>query len=273
MLSIKNLVFNFGGTPVLKEICLSLDKGQVLSIVGPNGSGKTTLIKCILRFHRPAGGSVWIENRNAAAMKRRELARHMGYLPQNIPSMLPMSVFDTVLMGRSPYLAWTPRNYDMERVAQVLEEMELSHLAFRDIDRISGGQAQKVLLARALVQDTNYLLLDEPTSSLDLRHQLEILEIITRLAETRKIGVLLAMHDLNLAARFSHRIIMLRNGEIFCSGKPREVMTPENISQVFGVDAEVQLDNGCLRIHPLNCSINPRRPEMALRRQEKKAST
>ncbi len=259
MLSIEKLVFSFGETPVLKEISLSLEKGQVLSVVGPNGSGKTTLIKCILQFYRPVGGSVWIENRNAAAMKRRELARYLGYVPQNIPSMLPMSVFDTVLMGRSPYLAWTPRDYDMERVSQVLQEMELSHLAFRDIDRISGGQAQKVLLARSLVQDTNYMLLDEPTSSLDLRHQLEILEIVTGLAETRKVGVLLAMHDLNLAARFSHRIVMLRNGEIFCSGKPREVMTPENISQVFGVDAAVQLDNGCLHIHPLKSSTNLRK--------------
>jgi len=254
MLQAMNLVFDYNGARVLESVGASVEKGQVLSIVGPNGVGKTTLLKCIAGILRPARGSVLIEGRDTFRMPRKELAKHLGYVPQNMPVRFPMTVFDTVLAGRRPYLAWRPSRKDLERTAKIIEEMNLADLAMRDMDRLSGGQAQKVLLARALVQDTRYLLLDEPTSSLDLRHQLEMLEVITTLVKSKGIGAMMAMHDLNLAARFSDTIMMLHRGRMFCSGTPSEIMTPENIRQVYGVEADVRRENGHLHIQPLRCA-------------------
>jgi len=260
MLGIDNLEFSFGCSRVLEEISLEVEKGRILAVLGPNGSGKTTLIRCILQILAPTAGSVRVDGRPAREMSRKELARCLGYVAQSVPAMLPMSVFDTVLMGRSPHLRWNPGDSDLQCVAGVLEATGLGHLAFRSMDQISGGQAQKVLLARALVQDAGYLLLDEPTSSLDLRHQLEILDMIQEYTRSGRIGVLLALHDLNLAARYAHRIVMLRQGRIFCSGTPREVLTPETLEEVFGVESEVLLEKGNLIIYPLQCSPQASRP-------------
>ncbi|MBW2102195.1 MAG: ABC transporter ATP-binding protein [Deltaproteobacteria bacterium] len=254
MLQAINLVFDYNGARVLESVGASVEKGCILSIVGPNGVGKTTLLKCIAGILRPAGGSVLIEDRDTFGMPRKELAKHLGYVAQNMPVRFSMTVFDTVLAGRRPYLAWRPSRKDLERTAKIIEEMNLADLAMRDMDRLSGGQAQKVLLARALAQDTRYLLLDEPTSSLDLRHQLEMLEVIATLVKSKGIGAMMAMHDLNLAARFSDTIMMLHRGRMFCSGTPSEVMTPENIREVYGVEADVRRENGHLHIQPLRCA-------------------
>jgi len=254
MLRVMDLFFDYSGTRVLESIGADLEKGRVLSIVGPNGAGKTTLLKCIARILRPSGGTVLIEDRDIFSLSRRELAKRLGYVPQHIPARLPMTVFDTVLAGRRPHTAWRPSREDVERTAEIIEEMNLAELAMRDMDRLSGGQAQKVLLARALAQETSYLLLDEPTSSLDLRHQLEMLELIAALVKSRRIGVMMAMHDLNLAARFSDTIMMLHRGRIFCTGTPTETVTPANIDKVYGVEARVSLDSGHLHVQPLRCA-------------------
>jgi iron complex transport system ATP-binding protein len=190
-------------------------------------------------------------------MSRRELAKHLGYVPQSMPARFPATVFETVLAGRRPYIAWRPSRDDLERTAKIIEEMNLADLAMRDMDQLSGGQAQKVLLSRALAQGTRYLLLDEPTSNLDLRHQLEMLEVIITPAKRKGIGVLMAMHDLNLSARFSDNIMMLHQGKVFCSGKPSEVMTTENINEVYRVEAAVRRENGYLQIQPLRCADLP----------------
>ncbi len=146
-------------------------------------------------------------------MTHKQLATYIGYVPQSIPVRFPANVFETILAGRRPHISWHPSNKDLDRTAEIIEEMNLTDLAMRDMARLSGGQAQKVLLARALAQDTPYLILDEPTSSLDLRHQLEILETISGLAKNKGLGVMMAMHDLNLAARFSDTIMMLHQGK------------------------------------------------------------
>ncbi|HHO49215.1 MAG TPA: ABC transporter ATP-binding protein [Desulfobacteraceae bacterium] len=260
MLKVMNLYFNYNDTRVLEGIVANVEKGRVLSIVGPNGTGKTTLLKCIAGILKPAAGTVVIDGHDADGMARRELAKHLGYVPQSMPVRFPATVFETVLAGRRPYIAWRPSRDDLERTAEIIEEMNLADLAMRDIDQLSGGQAQKVLLARALAQDTLYLLLDEPTSNLDLRHELEMLEVIITLAKRKDMGVLMAMHDLNLSARFSDTILMLYQGKIFCSGKPSEAMTPENIREVYGVEAAVRQENGYLQIQPLRCAdLSPSR--------------
>lgn len=254
MLKVTGLFFGYNGAAVLESIDAGVERGSILSVVGPNGAGKTTLLKCIANILAHGTGHISIEGRDTSDMPRMELAKLLGYVPQNIPVRFPATVFETVLAGRRPYISWRPSQGDLNRTAGVISEMNLSDLAMRDMNQLSGGQAQKVLLARALAQDTDYLLLDEPTSNLDLRHQLEMLEIISDLAKTKGLGVMMAMHDLNLAARFSDRVMMLHQGRVFCSGTPIEVITPENITEVYGVEASVRKENGYLQIQPLRCA-------------------
>jgi iron complex transport system ATP-binding protein len=244
MLSIDSLFFGYKKRTILNDISLGLHKGEILSIVGPNGTGKTTLLKCIAGINKPDSGTVRINGQDAFQMHRRDHAKCIGYVPQSSPSKFPITVFEAVLMGRRPYITWKPTKTDFKKTAQVIESMNLKDIALQDFDRLSGGQKQKVLLARAIAQDTDYLLLDEPTSNLDLKHQLEVLEMLTGLVKTNQVAAILAMHDLNLASRFSHRMVMMTDGQIFCSGTPRKIMTPENIRSVYGVQAIVRQNNG-----------------------------
>ncbi|MFH1153885.1 MAG: ABC transporter ATP-binding protein [Pseudomonadota bacterium] len=257
MLKATDLHFGYEGGDILNGVSARIEPSRILSIVGPNGTGKTTLMKCILGILRPRTGTVRINGRNILSMQRRQIAQSLGYVPQAIPSRFSASVFETVLTGRRPHISWRPSTRDLDVTAQVMTSLNLDDLAMRDMARLSGGQAQKVLLARALVQETPYLLLDEPTSNLDLRHQLEMLEIIAQLSREQGMGVMMAMHDLNLAARFSDTILMLSQGAVACSGPPHTVMTPENIRTVYGVDARVSTENGYLYIQPLRCSGAP----------------
>ncbi len=244
MLQVDALRFGYRKRIILDNICLDIHKGEMVSIAGPNGTGKTTLIKCLAGIHRPTSGRVKINGKDIFEMHRREHARCVGYVPQSSPSKFPITVFEAVLMGRRPYITWKPSKADYEKTARVIESMNLKDIALRDFDKLSGGQKQKVLLARAIAQDTDYLLLDEPTSNLDLKHQLDVLEMIADLVKTKQVAAVLAMHDLNLASRFSHRVVMMKQGHILYQGTPLEVMTPENISTVYGVHAIVSQNEG-----------------------------
>ena len=252
MLRINGLDFTYKNITALKDVGIDLNKEEVLSIVGPNGAGKTTLLKCILGIVKPDRGTILIDGRDVSRMKRLNLAKRIGYVPQASPSRFPISVFDTVLMGRRPYIAWKPSKKDMEIVADILRSMDLEEVALRDFDQLSGGQKQKVLLARAFAQDTDYLLLDEPTSNLDLKHQMEVMEMISGMVKKKGTAAMLAMHDLNLASRFSDTIVMLNAGKIFCTGKPQQVMTVENIRLVYGVEATISECNGHPHIAPVS---------------------
>jgi len=256
MLHIIDLFFNYGSMRVLEGIEAKVEGSRILSIVGPNGAGKTTLLKCILRILKPVRGSILIEERDTAYMSRKKLAKSLGYVPQNMTAKFPMTVFEMVLTGRKPYLSWRPSEHDLRITANILHEMDIEDLAMRDMEQLSGGQAQKVLLARALAQEPEYLLLDEPTSNLDLRHQLEVLDMITTLVKSKGIGAMMAMHDLNLAARFSDTILMLKEGKVFSIGTPFEVITPKTIREVYGVEVVVRKDNGYPHIQALHCVVD-----------------
>ncbi len=254
MLRIDDLSFNYGAVCILAEIEASVMRGQILSVVGPNGTGKTTLIKSIARIVRPSGGTIRIDGTDTSRMTHKELARRVAYVPQHAPDTFPMTVFDTVLMGRRPHVSWRPSDQDLYLIVEIIREMNLEAVAMRTMDQLSGGQVQKVLLARAMVQEPDYLLLDEPTSSLDLYHQLEVLEIIAALIKNKKMGAVIAMHDLDLAARFSDTVIMIKDGKVFGTGTPAELISPENIRAVYGVEAAVDRANGYLHVQPLRCT-------------------
>lgn len=251
MLRIHELNFRYKNINALEGVDLKLNKGEILSIVGPNGAGKTTLLKCIVRIVKPEKGTILIDGKDASQMKRLDLARCVGYVPQSSPSKFPITVFDAVLMGRRPYVTWKPSKKDLEVVADLLMSMDFEDLALRSFDELSGGEKQKVLLARAFAQDPNYLLFDEPTSNLDLRHQMEVMEMISGMVREKGVAAILAMHDLNLASRFSDRILMLNAGKIFCTGEPLQVMTVENIRSVYGVEVTINLSDGHPYIVPI----------------------
>ncbi|MEM2098603.1 MAG: ABC transporter ATP-binding protein [Candidatus Bathyarchaeia archaeon] len=238
-LTINNLSFNYTSFPVLKDICFKVEEGEVLSIVGPNGSGKSTLLRCINRILKTKCNTVLIDGKDISSINLKELSKIMGYVPQSSTSTFPFTVFDVVLMGRKPYIHWSLSERDYEIVAETLSFLDIGELAMRHFNELSGGEQQKVIIARALAQEPQILLLDEPTSSLDIKHQLEILCILRSLAQTRNCSVILSMHDLNLASRFSDRLLMLKRGSIFAAGTPELVLTEENIESVYGVKARV----------------------------------
>jgi iron complex transport system ATP-binding protein len=238
-LTVNKLSFNYNGFSALKDVELEMGLGEVLSIVGPNGSGKSTLLKCINRILKPKQNTVLIDGEDTSKIGLRELCKMMGYVPQTSTNTFPFTVFDIVLMGRRPYIQWSLSERDKEIVAATLDYLGIGELAMRHFNELSGGEQQKVVIARALAQQPQLLLLDEPTSSLDIKHQLEILCILKGLAQSKHCSVIVAMHDLNLASRFSDRMLMLKQGCIFAVGTPESVLTEANIESVYGVKARV----------------------------------
>ncbi len=235
-ITIKNLSIMYDSIRALDNISISVEAGKITALVGPNGAGKTTLLKSINGILKPFTGVVLIDGLEVAKIKSRDLAMKVGYVPQSASPYLPFTVFEVVLMGRRPYINWIVSERDIEIVNRILKIMKIDYLRDRYFDEISAGEKQKVMIARALAQEPEILLLDEPTSNLDLRHQIEILGLVRELCKEKKLTVMMAMHDLNLAYRYSDFIIMLKNGKIHAYGEPSEVLTPENIRDVYGVD-------------------------------------
>lgn len=250
-LRIENLEFSYPSVLVLKDICMELYSGTIVSIVGRNGAGKSTLLKCMNRILQSYKGTILLDEQSIESMKIKEIARKMAYLPQTGEHDFPVTVFDMVLMGRYPHIAWSLGEHDKDYVWQILEMMGLQELAIRDFRHISGGQQQQVLIDRSLAQQADVFLLDEPTSNLDIRHQLEVMEIIKRLVKKNNILAVIAMHDLNLAARYADRIIMINQHNIHAAGEPGEVFTAENIQQVYGVEAKTITAGNKIHIIPV----------------------
>ncbi len=238
-LRIMGVEFSYGSEAVLKGVSIEIPQGEMLSIIGPNGAGKTTLLRCINRILKPRKGVIMVNGKSIEGISRREIARKMGYVPQSTHQVFPNTVFDVILMGRRPHFAWKCNEKDIEKVLETLKMLGIENLAMRDITELSGGQQQKVFIARALAQEPEILLLDEPTSNLDIKHQLEVMNIIKSITNEKGITAIMAIHDLNLASRYADRVIMMHEGRIFAAGSPEEVLTPENIREVYGVEAEV----------------------------------
>jgi iron complex transport system ATP-binding protein len=239
LMNIEEISFNYGTTEILRNVKFDLNEPNLTCIIGPNGVGKTTLARCVNRLLRPKCGRVVLSGVDTKDMTLRELAIHMGYVPNASGDTFPMSVVDTVLMGRHPRGGWTPSDKDLQIVEDTIKIMGLEEYAMRDFNELSAGQHQKVMIARGLAQEPDVLILDEPTSNLDVRHQIEVMELLRDLSREKKILVLMVCHDLNITARYADRIIMMSEGGVFSDGTAKEVMTEENIMKVYGVRVKV----------------------------------
>lgn len=249
MLKIRNIETFYGDRKVLEGICLSAENGFI-GIIGPNGSGKTTLLKSISGVLKPRSGIILLDGKDVYELKAKDVARNMAVVPQDTSMKFDFTVMEVVLMGRNPHLGRfdIENSNDMEIAEKAMKLTNTWHLADRSITEISGGERQRVIIARALTQEPRILLLDEPTSHLDINYQIEILDLIKELS--KRLVVIAVFHDLNLAARYCDELILLSDGIIFASGKPEEVITPENIESVYGIEVIVKHDSGRLIIHP-----------------------
>lgn len=254
-LVVKDVCVTYDSVKALDSVSIEFDPSTVTAIAGPNGSGKTTLLRCIDNIIKPKLGVVMLDGRGIEELKRVETARRVGYVPQTERASFPLKVVEVVMMGRRPYVNWSPSARDVKVVMDSLKAVGVENLAERYIDELSGGERQKVIIARALAQEPEVLLLDEPTSNLDIKHQLEIMSLVRKLARERGLIVIAAMHDLTLASRFSDRIVMLKRGKVFAAGPPHEVVTPENIRQVYGVEPLI-LTNPHLIVVPLEVACH-----------------
>lgn len=239
-LQAKEIIFGYDSNPILENVNFEIAPSRLVTIVGPNGSGKSTLIKCIDRIVSPQGGSILIDRKDVTKMSRMDVARYLSYVPQSSVRIFPTNVFDTILMGRRPHIGWLGSDGDEEKVWDVLRLLNIERLAMSNFNELSGGQQQKVLIARALVQEAEVMLLDEPTSNLDIWHQLDVMNIIRDVVRKREITAIMALHDLNLASTYSDRIIMMKRGRIVAAGDPNSVITAENIASVYRVEAAVR---------------------------------
>jgi len=246
-LEMRRVTLGYGHYTVMEDITLKASPGEMVGLIGPNGSGKSTIIKALSRLIRPKDGKITVGGRDIGAIARRELACLIGVVPQ-LP-LLPstFTAFEIVLMGRNPHLkllqAESKHDWDITR--QAMKKTGTEKLANRFVNELSGGEIQSLLIARVLVQETKAILLDEPTANLDIGRQGEVLDLIKNLCREKSLAVLAAIHDLNLAAQYCDRLILIHNRRIHSQGKPAEVITDENIKQVYGAE-------NCVYTHPLN---------------------
>lgn len=251
-IKIDDVEFGYTSTPVLKDVKLDIGGAQLVSILGPNGVGKSTLIHCINNILTPTSGAVMIDDVDVSKLKLKELAKIMGYVPYASSDSFPLTVVDTVLMGRHPHSNWKSTENDLNIVYETLEMLGIEDLAMRPFNELSAGQHQKVMLARGFAQEPQVLLLDEPTSNLDIRHQMEVTMLLKEMSMKKGILVIMISHDINIAAKYSDKIIMLSEGKIYVTGKPNDVITEENIRSVYNVDSKIIEDEG--RPHVILCN-------------------
>ena len=238
---------SFGSKTILHDISLAIQDKEFVGIIGPNGSGKSTFLKCLYRVLQPSGGKIFFDGTELSSLSHRDTALKMAVVAQHSTVNFDFSVLEMVLMGRSPYKGLLDRDQldDYEIARHALAQVGLSDFENRNFNTLSGGEQQRVILARALAQRTECLVLDEPTNHLDIKYQLELMTIVKRLDAT----VVSAIHDLNLAAIYCDRIIALKDGHIVCSGTPQDVLSSDTIRHIYGVSAMVQtLPDGRLNI-------------------------
>ncbi len=254
MLEVRDLYFSHGQREmdVLQGVSLQARKGEITTVLGPNGCGKTTLFKCIGGLWKPRQGEVKFEGVDMLTQSHVQRARILATVPQEHVPPFPYTVFEVVLMGRASRIGTlaTPSRQDLDRADEALGEAGIETLRDKAYTRLSGGEKQLVLIARALAQDAPVMLLDEPVSHLDFRHQLLILRKIRRLVRDKDLVALMTLHDPNLAIQFSDRVVLMASGSVVSAGSPETVITEESLKHVYGIDVRVISWNGFRIVHP-----------------------
>ncbi len=238
ILKVDDLHFAYRKDPVLEGVSFSVEKNELLVLLGVNGSGKSTLLKCLNRIHEPKKGRVTINEKEMHRLSPMEVARRIGYVPQYFDHG-GISVYEMVLLGRRPHITFSAGAGDYEIVDEILMLFELDHLAERTMHELSGGEAQKVMIARAMAQEPELLLLDEPTSNLDIRNQHELMRLVRHVVESHGLTVVVTLHDLDMALQYADRLVMLRDRGIFWSGPPEDI-SAELVEKVYGVPVSIR---------------------------------
>ncbi|TXK91262.1 ABC transporter ATP-binding protein [Parageobacillus sp. SY1] len=243
-LQAKELTLSYGNTIIIDELDLMIPKGEITVFIGGNGSGKSTLLRALARLLKPAGGAVLLEGKEIAKLPPKDVAKKLAILPQSPTAPEGLTVLQLVKQGRYPYQTWLKQwsEEDEKAVRRALEATRMTELAERPVDSLSGGQRQRAWIAMTLAQDTDIILLDEPTTYLDMTHQIEILDLLFELNEKEKRTIVMVLHDLNLACRYAHHIVAIRDKKIYAQGKPEEIISCQLVKDVFQMDCQVTYD-------------------------------
>jgi len=243
-LAARNLTVGYGDAPVIAGLDVLVPDGQITTVIGPNGCGKSTLLRSLARLLRPKSGTVLLDGQDIASVPTKQVARTLGLLPQSPSAPAGLTVLELVSRGRHPHQSWYRQwsTEDEQAVREALELTDVADLADRPVDALSGGQRQRVWIAMTLAQQTDLLLLDEPTTFLDLAHAIDVLDLVEDLRTTHGKTVVMVLHDLNLAARYSDRLVVMRAGAVLAEGAPDEVITPAILEDAFGLRAQVLVD-------------------------------
>ncbi|MGD2099732.1 MAG: ABC transporter ATP-binding protein [Desulfobacterales bacterium] len=233
--TVNSLSYAYGSQRVLQDLCFSIPRGQIFTIIGPNGAGKTTLIKLMAGIIKHQSGQIDVMQKPIGSYSQKRLAQVLAYVPQGLPVGFPFTVEETVLLGRAPHqkVLGLASEEDLEIVQQTMTFTEVDRLARRKLDQLSGGEQQRVLIARALCQQPQVILLDEPTASLDLSHQIRIMDLMEKLKAEKGVTVVMVSHDVNLAAMYGDQVLLLKTGQIVCLGTPHAVLNFETLENTY----------------------------------------
>ena len=248
MLDVQDIHFAYRNRAILNDIAFDLQPGRILVILGPNGVGKTTLLKCLNAIEKPKGGSVLLNNEDLLSLTPPQMASKVGYVAQRSQTAR-LTVFDAVLMGRKPHMGWRVREHDLTMVGETIACLGLETLSLRYLDELSGGELQKVSIARAFVQQPRLLLLDEPTSALDMRNQFELLSLLCSVVRDSQTATVVTMHDLNTALRFADEFLLLKDGRVLARGNVDEIST-DLIEATYGMPVSIHTIDGAPVVVP-----------------------
>ncbi|MEC2054933.1 ABC transporter ATP-binding protein [Peribacillus psychrosaccharolyticus] len=240
----QSLSLGYGGELIIKELNIEIPKGEITVFIGGNGCGKSTLLRAVARLLKPNSGTVLLDSNNIAKMATNEVAKKMSILPQSPSAPEGLTVYQLIKQGRYPYQNWLKQwsKEDEEKVHRAMEATNLTELKDQYVEALSGGQRQRAWIAMTLAQDTDIILLDEPTTYLDMAHQIEILDLLFELNEKENRTIVMVLHDLNLACRYAHHLISIKDGEIYAQGKPEDVITAALVQEVFGMACQITYD-------------------------------
>lgn len=240
----QSLSLGYGEKIIINEMNIEIPHGEITVFIGANGCGKSTLLRSIARLLKPHSGSVLLEGKAISSMSSKDIARKMSILPQAPIAPEGLTVYQLVKQGRYPYQTWLKQwsTLDEEKVQKAIEATNLTEFKDRAVDELSGGQRQRAWIAMTLAQDTDIILLDEPTTYLDMAHQIDILDLLFDLNESENRTIVMVLHDLNLACRYADNLVSLKDGTIFAQGRPEDIVTPEMVHQVFGMKCQVACD-------------------------------